>query len=142
MNNLLYIFIPSLMGYITSYFCNVGESSGKNIPFRPPGWVFGVVWPILYLLFGLSWYFSILYKGDNNLQVNMLYLLLSSLLCIWIIIYGCYNNKKFGIYILLLSLLNILIIYTIVNIKSKLLLTPLMIWLLFATLLNIFEVYK
>ena len=140
MNNYIYIIIPSVMGYITSYFCNVGKSSGANVSFRPPGWVFGIIWPVLYILFGLSWYYSIL--DNNNLKVNLLYLLLSSLLCLWIIIYGCYNKKKIAIYILLISLLNILVIYTIVKIKSKLLLTPLMIWLLFATLLNIFEIAK
>lgn len=128
------------MGYITSYFCNVGEKSGKTIPFRPPGWVFGVVWPILYLLFGLSWYFSILSKTNKTLIINLLYFTLSLLLCLWIIIYGCYDKKKKAIYILFLSILNILVIYTIVEMKSKLLLTPLMVWLIFATFLNIIEV--
>ena len=31
------------------------EEAGKEIAFRPPSWVFGVVWPVLLLLLGYSW---------------------------------------------------------------------------------------
>ena len=62
------------------------------------------------------------------------------LLSLWIIIYSWQNNKIGGEYILMLSIVFSLLSYTIGDLTSQLLIVPLIGWLLFATLLNIFEV--
>ena len=46
---LISIFINSISMFRTN------KDSGKIVKFRPPGFVFGIVWFILYLLFGFSW---------------------------------------------------------------------------------------
>jgi len=62
------------------------------------------------------------------------------LLSLWIIIYSCKNNKLGGVYILILSIVFSLLSYTVGDLTSQLLIVPLIGWLLFATILNIFEV--
>ena len=128
----IYLLLPLISGYSISLFCGPDKKSGSIVKFRPPGWVFGIVWTILYLLTGLAWV--------NSKQLTIYFIILILLLCSWLIIYGCKKNKIGGIYILFLSLMTSLFIYTNVNYFSKNLMIPLIIWLLFATFLNIFEV--
>ena len=52
------IFVPAILGFATSGFCRIGKSAGSAVPFRPPAWVFGFAWVILYTLFGFSWFFA------------------------------------------------------------------------------------
>ena len=58
----------------------------------------------------------------------------------WLIVYNGFKNKKGGIYIICITILNTLNIIFLSNVYSKLLLSPLIVWLLFALLLNSFEV--
>jgi tryptophan-rich sensory protein len=118
-------------------FCKVGKQSGEIVSFRPPALVFSIVWPILYIMLGFSWYFS---RQKERLLSDIFYASLIFLLNLWIIVYSCKNNKKYGIYILLLSIIFAILSYTVGDMKGKLLITPLIVWLSFATLLNIFEV--
>jgi benzodiazapine receptor len=131
------ILIPALLGYGTAMFCKVGKQSGEIVSFRPPALVFSIVWPILYIMLGFSWYFS---RQKERLLSDIFYASLIFLLNLWIIVYSCKNNKKYGIYILLLSIIFAILSYTVGDMKGKLLITPLIVWLSFATLLNIFEV--
>jgi tryptophan-rich sensory protein len=133
------IIIPALSGYLTSMFCHVNKTSGIQVSFRPPAFVFSIVWPILYLLFGFSWYFA---REKNKILADIFFSILVILLNLWIFIYSCKNNKKDAIYILILSIIFSLLCYTVGNLTSQLLIVPLVGWLLFATLLNIFEVDK
>ncbi len=135
----LIIPIPAILGYATSMFCKVGKTSGETVAFRPPPIVFSLVWPILYILFGLSWFYS---RKIHRELSDIFYSILTVLLCIWIFVYSCKNNKKYGIYVLLLSIIFAILCYTVADLKSRCLLAPLMGWLLFAMLLNIFEVQK
>lgn len=134
------IIIPGLSGYLTSMFCNVSKTSGAEVSFRPPAFVFGIVWAILYLLFGFSWYCS--RKEKDKMLVDIFFSMLVIILNLWIYVYSCKNNKKDAIYILVLSIVFSLLCYTVGNFISKLLIVPLIVWLLFATLINIFEVEK
>jgi len=130
--DIIYLLLPLISGYITSFFCSPNNKSGLSVKFRPPSWVFGIIWPILYLLIGLAWV--------NSKEQTLYFLFLIIFLCLWLIIYNCKDNKKNAVYILFLSLLSSFFIYTNVNNFSKNLITPLIIWLLFAGLLNIIEV--
>ena len=131
------ILIPGLLGFVTAMFCNVKKDSGANVSFRPPAIVFSIVWPILYILLGLSWFYS---RKDNQILSDIFYILLILALCLWIIVYSCKNNKKSGDYILILSIIFAILSYTVSPINSKIMITPLIGWLFFATLLNAFEV--
>ena len=131
------IIIPSLLGYGTAMFCGVQSNSGVVVSIRPPPVVFSIVWPILYIMLGLSWFFS---RKIKTLLTDIFYGSLVLLLTLWIIIYSCENNKLGGVYILILSIVFSLLSYTVGDLKSKLLIVPLIGLLLFATLLNVFEV--
>ena len=136
------IIMPSILGFSMALFCNVGSNSGAIVNFRPPPIVFSIVWTILYILLGISWYCAL---EDNDLdknKVNMFYILLNIFLCLWVYIYSCKNDKKTGIYIIILCIIFSLFCYTVGNLNSKLLIVPLIGLLLLATLLNVFEVEK
>ena len=131
------ILLPSLFGYGTAMFCNVGSQSGSNVSFRPPPVVFSIVWPVLYIMLGVSWYFA---RKSNELWSDIFYISLIMLLNLWIVLYSCQGDKKNAIYVLVLSIVFGLLCYTVADFTAKLLIVPLIGWLLFATILNIFEV--
>jgi tryptophan-rich sensory protein len=127
-----YLLLPMISGYTVASFCGPSKSAGASVKFRPPSWVFGIVWPILYLLIGLAWV--------NSKKYTLYFFILIILLNLWLVTYVCQKNKQGGVYVLLCSLLCTLFIYTGVEKFSKYLITPLMVWLLFALLLNTYEV--
>ena len=130
--DLVLLLLPMVSGYAVSLICGPSKNAGKSVKFRPPSWVFGVVWPILYLLLGYSW--------TQSREYSVYYFLLIVLLNMWLVVYVCRNNKVAGIYIILLSILSLLYIFISVKTTIKYYLAPLLIWLLFALFLNTFEV--
>lgn len=137
----LVFFIPSLAVYIPTIIYPVDESYGSNIPFRPPGYVFAIVWPILLILLGISWVLSLKNKIDRT--INISYILLVILLGSWSFFFTL--NKIAGLIVIILSLSGTISI-TFQNIKlgknlSGYLLIPLILWLLFASILNIFSIH-
>jgi tryptophan-rich sensory protein len=133
----LIIILPSIIGFGSSMICNVQKDAGSTVSFRPPPFVFSIVWPILYILLGFSWYYC---RKINKKVADVFYLILNLTLALWIFVYSCKNNKKYAIYVLLLAFIFAMCCYTLGDTKSKLMIVPLIGWILFATLLNIFEV--
>ena len=127
--------LPALLGYITHYFCpmNNNKNNGKKVPlFRPPPYVFYIVWPILYITLGISWK-----NNTRTLLIDSVYISLSSLLALWIYVYSCRNSVMGSVYVMLLSITSTIAgIIVSDNVVSQLLLTPLLTWLVFALLLN------
>lgn len=134
--DLLRLFYPMVAGFVVSKFCKM-EKSGITVKFRPPGYVFGIIWPILYILLGLSWINS---KPSSNKTIELLYFVLSSLLAYWIVVYACQKNKRNAVFIMLAIILNIGILMVQIPKKSQLYLVPLGIWLLFALLISTTEI--
>jgi len=134
--DLLRLFYPMIAGFVVSKFCKM-EKSGITVKFRPPGYVFGIVWPILYILLGLSWINS---NPSSNKKIELLYFVLSSLLAYWIVVYACQKNKLNAVFIMLAIILNIGILMVQIPKKSQLYLVPLGIWLLFALLISTTEI--
>lgn len=127
----LSLIVPLLMVYIPSNFFPVNNNAGSNVPFRPPGYVFAIVWPILLILIGISWY--------KRLNLSIYYLILSLLLGAWTIIYY-YTNIGSFIEIILTLLFTIFLIFYKYDKLSSLLLLPLALWLSFASVLNGYEI--
>ena len=128
----LIILVPLITGYITTAVCKMSSDAGSSVSFRPPAAVFGIIWPILYLLLGYSWY--------RSLDCSIYYSLLVLSLCSWLVIYSCLNNKGLAIFNLLICVVLSLMVYTCASKVSKYTIVPLIGWLLFALLLNMFEV--
>lgn len=99
----------------------------------PPSYVFGIVWSIIYVCMGLA----MAYSGSSK-EVVGLTILLSLFLIMWT---PTYNNgdKRDAFYIIMLSLLLAFMLYTISNRTSKLLLVPLLVWLITASKFNFVE---
>ena len=111
----LVFIIPALIVYIPSIFYPL-NNAGEKIPFRPPGYIFGIVWPILFLLIGFSWF--------NRLNLTIYYLTLCILLGLWIIIY--YYSKIFSLIEIIITLIfTIFLILHEYKLNSSLLLIPL-----------------
>ena len=134
--NLMRLFYPMIAGFVVSKFCKM-ERSGVNVKFRPPPFIFGIVWPILYILLGLSWINS---NPDKNMNLEVMFFVLSSLLAYWIVVYACQKNKRNAVFIMLAIILNIGILMVQIPKKSQLYLVPLGIWLLFALLISTTEI--
>lgn len=126
------ILIPGAMISLTSLLCPNLKSSASNVKLRPPGWVFGVVWPILYLTTGLSWMQS---------KMDFEYTILTILLCSWLIGYSCMDNKVIGRDILVMSAgYSYYVSKNLINKDGFWLSIPLTLWLTFAAYLNYAEV--
>ena len=105
-------------------------------PLNPPGYVFGIVWPILYLLMSIS-----AFRTFNETKNLFLIQLLFNALWSWLF---------FVFQMPLVALLNIwLLIYLNIKINLKmfnidklsgLLFIPYVLWLFFASYLNLFIV--
>ena len=134
--DLMRLVYPMVAGFGVSLFCKM-EKSGVNVKFRPPPYIFGIVWPILYLLLGWSWVQS---NPRKNQLIDGLFFTLSSLLAVWIVVYACRKDKKNAVFVMVAILLAISLLMVLIPQKSKLMLTPLGIWILFALLLSTTEV--
>ena len=131
--NIIKLFLSMIIGYLVSLKCKMNKSSGSIVKFRPPSYIFGIVWPILYLLIGCSWI-----QSTNTIiknKIDYLYISLSLLLGFWIYVYSCMNNKIGSLYVMFIIFLNLLFLMILIPKKSQLLLAPLCIWLLYATFL-------
>lgn len=124
-------FIPALSISFTSLLCPNLKNSGAQVPFRPPGWVFGIVWPILYVTTGYAWNLS---KQDN------LFALAIGLCCAWLIVYSCKKLKYEAAYILLASATISWYIVNRLNGSASHYMIPLALWLTFATSINMYEI--
>ncbi|MBE6940665.1 MAG: tryptophan-rich sensory protein [Ruminococcaceae bacterium] len=106
----------------------------------PPGWVFGVVWPILYALMGIS-AARIWLSKDSTAKSKGLNLYVAQLIVnfFWSLIF--FNAQAFGFaffWLLLLWALVLLMIlqFNKVDKKAALLQIPYLIWLTFAAYLS------
>ena len=66
------IAIPLLVGGLASFLTRGGMGVFMQLnqpPLSPPGWVFGVVWTILYILMGVSSYL-VIQSGAEEEEVN------------------------------------------------------------------------
>lgn len=123
---LLVIFI--LLSSI-SYNCNIGKNTGDIVKFRPPSFIFSIVWPIIFILL----YFA---SKEDKTNDALYYLLIASFF-LWPLFYGCYDNKAMGIYSILISLT---LAFYLQNEKTNKYLCFVQSWLIFALILNCVEV--
>ena len=135
--SLLPIIGGAIVGLITSGYMDYQDM--VKPPLSPPGIVFPIVWTILYILMGIS-YFLATKNNENNKELDQIYLLQLLVNFMWPIIF--FVLKMYFTAFLWIILLLILVIVMIkellkVNKVSGYLQIPYLIWLLFATYLNL-----
>ena len=105
-------------------------------PLAPPGFIFPIVWTILYLLMGISYYIS----NSDDKELDQIYLLQLLVNFLWPIIFFVLKMYFSAfLWIILLLILVVVMIKEFLRIKklSGYLQIPYLLWLLFATYLNI-----
>ena len=129
---------PIILGLGSGYFV-----SRKRIPkvksyLSPPPWLFGVVWPILYLLLGYSSYIIYNSKALNKNKIFILYIIHIILLSIWFPVFVNYYNRYLSFSSLIFILLYAVYLYfeyNKINVVASYCLIPYILWLCFASYL-------
>ena len=134
---LIPVLIGGIVGIITSRFM---DYSNLQKPFlSPPGIAFPIVWTILYILMGIS--YGILESNKlNDKETDFIYYFQLAVNALWSIFFFVFKWRLFSfLWIILLGVLVILMIIKFFN-KNKvagLLQIPFLLWVLFASYLNI-----
>lgn len=130
----LYIAIPLVLGVIVGLI-TMKASLSYNGPV--PRWIFPIAWSILYVLMGISSYF--INDNKNLLNIYKINLIVNLL---WPIIFFLFKLKVLAFFwILILILIVGYMIYKFYqeNKLSSYLLIPYILWLVFASVLNLLE---
>ena len=135
------LLIPLVLGFAVGLITSAGNNyTNINQPFfAPPGYIFPIVWTILYILMGISSYIvleSNSYGKNNALRTYYIQLIVNLL---WSFIFFTFKWYFFAfIWILLLIYLVFKMIKEFLNINklSGYLQMPYLLWLIFACILN------
>lgn len=131
------VILGGIVGFIISGF--IDYNSLQKPPFAPPGFLFPIVWTILYILMGISYG---IFKINNlvDSKINFIYYLQLIVNLLWPIAFFVFKWRFFAfLWILLLVVLVIKMIIEFYNKNqlSGLLQVPYLLWLFFATYLNL-----
>lgn len=129
------ILLPFILGYLSSSLIEREEIPETSASIRPPKWLFGIVWPILYLLLGYSSYLIM----QKDMRVFKIYLVHLLILSSWFPIFVKYPKTlfpKISIIIILLTAIYLYTLYSKISKKASYCLIPYIMWLSFATYLT------
>lgn len=140
------ILIPMLAAVIGSFFTSSSVGTWylklKKPSFNPPGWIFGPVWSLLYLMMGISLY--LIWTSGKNIKLPVTIFAIQLILNLaWsILFFGMKNPLAAFIDIILLwiSILATIIIFYGISPTASYLLIPYFLWVSFAALLN-YKIY-
>ena len=135
------ILIPLLLGTLVGLLTSSSNDYSVmiNPSFAPPGYLFPIVWTILYILMGISSYIvseSLSDGVDNALKIYFIQLIVNLL---WSFIFFTFELYFLAfLWIVLLIILVIIMIVKFYKIDklSAYLQIPYLIWLIFAAILN------
>jgi len=126
------------MSKIDSWYINLNKS-----PLTPPGYVFSIVWIILYIMISISvWIILTLQKNENQFTLPIILFIIQLILnFLWSPLFFKYHLIYESLFLLfviwILVLIIIYLFYSISKIAS-ILLIPYIIWLSFALYLNFY----
>ena len=135
------ILIPVALGGIVALLISVFMDYNElnKPPLSPPGFIFGMVWTVLYILMGVS--YGILASKDLvDKSINTIYYLQLFVNLLWPMAFFIFKWRLFAFFWLLLLIL--LVIKMIIDFykKNKLsayLQIPYLLWCIFASYLNL-----
>lgn len=137
------LLIPLVGGFLSGIISMSGikEFNMLNKPFlTPPGFIFPIVWTILYVLMGISSYMIYKENDFNSSCCLKIYAINLFVNFLWSPIFFGLNLRLFAL--IWIIILDLIVIYMIicfykVNKKAAYLQIPYLIWILFATYLNL-----
>lgn len=131
------LIVGAVIGIIMSGF--IDYESLKQPPLAPPSWLFPVAWTILYILMGVS--FGILEVNDvMDSKAKTIYYIQLGINALWSIIFFVLKARLFAfIWILTLDIAVIVFLSVFYkrNKNAGLLQIPYLLWVLFASYLNL-----
>lgn len=137
--------IPLAVGGLAALISGGGMADYRNLnqpPLAPPGWVFPVVWTVLYLLMGYASY-RILTSGADREQTRRALILYGAQLFVnflWPVVFFGLQWRLLAFFILVVLWV---LIYLTIRVFSKIderagdLLLPYILWVTFAGYLNL-----
>ena len=136
---LIPVFLGSFVGFLTAPFNNYATL--KQPVFAPPGIVFPIVWTILYILMGISCYLILQSDSREKEEALFIYgvqLIVNLFWSIWFFVFRFYLFSFLWI-LLLIGLVVVMIkkFYDISKVSAYLQI-PYLLWLIFASVLNLF----
>ena len=103
---------------------------------NPPGYVFGIVWPILYLFMGIT-----AWRNIDTIKIDFYIQLFLNAIWSWLFFsFQLPLVALFDIWLLIFINIKILFIVSKQDKIGAILYTPYILWLLFASYLNVFIV--
>ena len=131
------LIIGGIVGMITSGYMDYNDLIKPTL--SPPGIIFPIAWTIIYLLIGIS-YTLLKEKGEVPKETQQLYYTQLIFNYLWTFIFFVFRLRLLSVlWIIILDVLVIVMTYQFYkqNKLSGILLIPYVLWLLFATYLNI-----
>ena len=133
------LLIGALAGFLTSGDVKEFTATARQPFFAPPGWVFPVVWTILYALMGFAAYIIENTSSPRKSRALTVYYVQLFFNFVWSFIFFSAGNYLFAfVWIIILWVLIIATILEFKMIKSRAayILIPYLIWVTFAAVLN------
>ncbi|MEA4964633.1 MAG: TspO/MBR family protein [Oscillospiraceae bacterium] len=141
---LVLVFATELVGVLGSLFSgSIGQTytSFLKPPLSPPGWLFGIVWPVLYLLMGIAVY--LIYQSPQTperKEAIAFYWLQLFVNFLWPIVF--FRFEWYWLSVAIILILDLFVFITTawfykIEKAAGYLMIPYLIWILFATYLNI-----
>lgn len=138
------VLITEFIGLLGSLFSGITGQIYTSLikpPLSPSGWLFGLIWPVLYLLMGIAAY--IIYQKPNTTErkkATTLYWVQLVVNFLWPIVF--FRFQWYWISVIVIILLDILVLITTIRFYkiekvAGYLMIPYLLWILFATYLNI-----
>ena len=138
---LIFIFGTYLIGGLFSFFIDMPSMYQElNKPFlSPPGYVFPIVWTVLYTLMGVSLYLISEESGDKK-KSYIIYIVQLILNSLWTLFYFGLDMKLFSFFLLVGLIISVIIMileFRKLNKTAAYLQIPYLLWLIFAGYLNL-----
>lgn len=144
---LAYILFPLIVGAISGFLSRNGMNMYNSLnrpPLSPPGWVFPLVWTILYILMGISSYLIASSPSPKKREALLLYAVQLFLNFIWSPIFFGLKNYLLAFIVLLLlwyAIFKMIRSFFQVDSTAALLQIPYLLWVTFAGYLNLAIVF-
>lgn len=136
------LLIPLSIGGLSAFFTRKSMNIYKTIeqpPLSPPGWLFPVVWTVLYILMGIAAYLVWMRDSTGRNGALLLYGAQLAFNFVWPLIF--FKAQNFEVAFFWLAALWVLVLLTVIrfwaeNRTAGMLLVPYLLWSTFAAYLN------
>lgn len=141
---IFYLITPLIVGFISSSFTSNSTGFYKALikpPLSPPGYLFGIVWTILFILMGISYFLlKLKTEGIDISDTDFFYYLQLIINFFWSIFF--FKNQALTFSFIWLVFLLVAVVITSfkfykINKTSAYLLIPYILWIIFAGYLNL-----